>query len=307
MELRHLRYFVAVAEALSFRRAAEQLRVAQPALSKQIKDLEFTIGTRLLERNTAGVALTDAGAVFLDEARDILERTEAAVMAARSAATGRSGRLTIGNVGSLTAGLLPPALSTFRTRFPNVDVNLREVGMPDQPAALKMGTIQVGFTLEDWVRIASPDMETTPMITVHLGLAMGSHHALARRSRISLAEVATEPFLYVGDGQRNDLHRQRTVAIFAARGIRTPPLKRVTSFESLVALVAGDHGLAILAPPQGVLRNDRLVLRPIEEAGNDLELKLIAVWRKGSGSQLARNFVEMLRTVARSIERRKAK
>ena len=93
MELRHLRYFVVVAETLNYRRAAEQLRVAQPALSRQIKDLEHAVGARLLDRNTGGVRLTDAGSILLDEARDILERVAMAGAAARETAGGRGGRL----------------------------------------------------------------------------------------------------------------------------------------------------------------------------------------------------------------------
>src|SRR5215217_6751400 len=122
MELRHLRYFIAVAEALNFRRAAEQLRVAQPALSKQIRDLEDELGARLLDRNTAGVRLTDAGAVLLNEARQILLAAQQAAIAVRDAAQGRRGRIVIGNIGAMSAAILPSNLTAFRERYPDVDV-----------------------------------------------------------------------------------------------------------------------------------------------------------------------------------------
>jgi len=139
VELRHLRYFVAVAEALSYRSAAESLRVAQPALSKQIKDLEADVGVRLLDRDTGGGTLTDAGVVFLEEARDILERVEMAASAAREAAAGKGGRLTIGSVGPISVSLLPAALAAFRQKFPRVEINLHDFTMPHQFTALRRG------------------------------------------------------------------------------------------------------------------------------------------------------------------------
>src|SRR4051812_45154916 len=110
MELRHLRYFVAVAEELNYRKASERLRVAQPALSSQIKDLEFDVGVRLLDRDTGGVRLTDAGAAFLEEARLILAHAEQAVAVARGAAKGRGGRATVGFFAPIFMGVMPAPL-----------------------------------------------------------------------------------------------------------------------------------------------------------------------------------------------------
>src|SRR5664279_401085 len=117
MELRHLRYFVTVAEELNFRRAAERLHVVQPALSRQIKDLEYDLRVRLLDRDTVRVRLTDAGRVFLDEARQILAHAERAKEMARDAAAGRRGRLVIGNVGPVTTSFMPASLTAFRARY----------------------------------------------------------------------------------------------------------------------------------------------------------------------------------------------
>ena len=295
MELRHLRYFLAVAETLSFRRAAERLRVAQPALSKQIRDLEHAIGVRLFDRNTAGVALTDAGAVMLDEVREVLERVEMAAAAAREAAAGRGGRLTIGNVGALSATFLSPALSAFRTRFPGVEVNLRDLGLPDQLGGLRAGAIQVAFVLHDDARQLPRDLEAVEVLNARVSVAMGAEHPLAAKSQVSLTELITEQVLCVGESGRNDLHRLRTMRIFAARNVRHRPLKQVSSFESLVALVAGDHGVALVVPTQSYRGAERIVFRRIKEDGDDLDVRLLAVWRRTGGSQLARNFVEVLR------------
>jgi DNA-binding transcriptional LysR family regulator len=293
VELRHLRYFVVVAETLNYRRAAEQLRVAQPALSRQIKDLEHAVGARLLDRNTGGVRLTDAGSILLDEARDILERVAMAGAAAREAAGGRGGRLSIGNLGAMLASFLPAALSAFRARYPKVEVNLQEMSMSDQLAALKSGTIQVGFMVDKGSAIPA-DLERLPIAEERLAVALGSDHRLAGRPRVALAELVDEQLLFIGQSEQHDLHRQRIHAIFAARGIRHRPIRRVNSFESLVALVAGDHGLSIMLPTFVARSTDNIVFRRIKEDGDDLLLRLVAVWRRDGSSQLARNFVEVL-------------
>lgn len=297
MELRHLRYFVAVAEALSYRRAAERLRVAQPALSKQIQDLEAFVGTRLLNRNTGGVSLTDAGAVLLEEARDILERVELAAAAAREAGAGEGGRLTIGSLGAVSASFLPASLAAFRERYPRVEINLHEATMPEQMAALRSGVIQLGFAIDQDGGIPS-GLETIEVHVARLAVAMGRNHRLARRSTVALADLADEPFLCMGEAGRYELHRKLIDAVFAARGVEHRPLKRVNGFESLVALVAGGHGVSLLLPFARPTRNREIVFRRVKEDGDDLLVRLMAVWQNRSGSQLARNFVDILRQQA---------
>lgn len=296
MELRHLRYFVAVAEALNYRRAAERLRVAQPALSKQIKDLEAEVGARLLNRNTGGVSLTDAGATLLDEARDILERVEMASAATRETASGQGGRLTIGSLGAISASFLPASLATFRSRFPHVEVHLHEAQLPDQMAALTAGLIQLAFTTARDPAVP-PAFESTEVLVSRLALAIGRDHRLVRKSAVSLADVADEPFWCIGETERHDRHRKLMDAIFAARGIKHRPIKRVNGYESLVALVAGGHGLSILLPFSRSRGKEEIGFRRIKEDGEDLVVRLLAVWRKGGGSPLARNFVDVMRRI----------
>jgi DNA-binding transcriptional LysR family regulator len=298
MELRHLKYFVAVASARSYRQAAAKLRVSQPSLSKQIMDLEGDVGVRLLNRNTGGVALTDAGAVLLDEARDILERVEMAIVATREAEAGRGGRLTIGSFGAFSASFLPTCLAAFRTRFPRVEIELHESSMQDQISALKAGTIQLAFALAPGTSIP-PEFTSTAVLVSRLAVALGRDHPLARRSTISLAELADEPCLCLAGAGQQDLHQKLVDAIFAARGIRHRPIKRVNGFESLVALVASGHGLSLLLPFSPSRSKDAMIFRPIKEDGDDLVMKLLAVWRKSGGSQLTLNFVEVLRKVSK--------
>ena len=294
MELRHLRYFVAVAELLNFRRAAERLRVAQPALSRQIRDLEDQVGTRLLDRNRVGVALTDAGAVFLDEAREIIARVGVAASAAREAAAGRGGRLTIGSFGALSANLLAPALSRFHALYPQVEVHLDDMRMPDQLTALRSGRIQVAFMLDRGEWLGAGDIDSVQVMEGRIAVALGRAHPCAARRSVALADLAGERFLCVGGTDSDEPHVRFTLEILTSRGIRPRPIRRVGSFESLVALVAGNHGVAMLLPIHLLRTSDPLVFRRIKEDGDDLVLRLMAVWRKGTGSQLVANFVGML-------------
>ncbi len=292
MELRHLRYFVTVADTLNYRRAADRLRVAQPALSKQIKDLERHIGAQLLNRNTGGVSLTDAGAVFQQEALDILERAEMAVDAAREAQDGRRGRLRIGSIGAMSATFLPLALSKYRDRFPKVEVSLEETSLQDQIPALKAGSIQVGFTIDSEIQI-DRKFDTYEVLRSNMAIAMGQSHPLAKRSSPSLSEFSDEQFYYFGQTERHDVHRRRMEAVFTSRGIRHRPIKRVSSLEALFTLVAANHGFSIVLPLPNNPSN--IVYHPIKEEKEDLEVRLFAIWLKDTRSQLAKNFVDTLK------------
>lgn len=285
---------MAVAESLNFRRAAESLHVAQPALSRQIRNLEQDVGARLLHRNTGGVSLTDAGTVFLDEARDVLERAEMAAKLAREAESGRHGRLTVGSLGAVSAAFLPAALAEFRTRYPHVEVNLHEAAAPDQIPALLAGVTQIGFTT-DASSVRSPALESTEVLVARLVVAIGRQHRLARQQSISLSDLSGETIYSVGGSERHVFHQKLIESIFAARGIRHRPVKRVNGYESLVALVTGGHGVSLLLPFGPSRRKSELVFRRVKEDGDDLDIHLLAVWKRRGSSQLVRNFVEVLK------------
>lgn len=302
VELRHLRYFVAVAEALNFRRAAERLHVAQPALSKQIKDLEGDVGAKLLHRSTGGVMLTDAGTVFLDEARDILERVDMAVSAARDAATGHGGRLIVGNLGALSAAFLPATLSAFRARHPQVEVHLHEVSINGQIEALQAGRIHVGFGI-DRGDVLPPAFERVLVMKSRIAVALGRDHPMARQSVVSLADLASESLLSFGETETHNLHRQRIQEIFSARGIRHRAVRRVNSYESLIAMIAGDHGVSMMLPM--ARKHESIVYRRIKEDGKDLQVSISVIWRKVGESSIARSFVEILREVCASCRDKK--
>lgn len=296
MELRHLRYFVAVASHLSYRRAAEHLRVAQPALSKQIKDLEHDVGARLFDRNTARVALTDAGQVFLAEAQAILERVDQAVKASREAESGRRGALTIGHVGTLTSSFIPAALAAFRGRYPEVDVILRDLNLSEQRGALNAGEIHVGFTVDGRGDLPK-HFESFAVLESTVALALSREHRLAALRRVPAEKLLKETILCVGEGANRSLHAERVQQILAKRGVKIRPPRLVNSFESLIAMVAGEHGVTLLSSDSQPRNPEGIVFRPLKEEGDDLHFVLLAMWRRDNPSRLAQNFIEVLRAV----------
>jgi DNA-binding transcriptional LysR family regulator len=293
MELRHLRYFVAVAEVLNFRQAAESLHVAQPALSKQIRDLEEELGARLLDRNTARVRLTDAGAVLLDEAREILRSAQALSSAVREAAEGRRGRLILGNVGAISAAFLPPKLTTFRKQFPDVDVSLREMRSGEQLQALEAGQIQVALMSSP----QPPDphrFDHQPLHTSRFKLFLANDHPLAKRTSLELAELLKERFLASVPSRSATEHVDVIRNLFVTRDLTVPSIKAVDGLESLLALIAAGHGISLLPGSISVQRSVGLVSRPLNDRGSDLAFNVVAAWRKHDASEAVKNFVRLL-------------
>ncbi|PTX97958.1 LysR substrate-binding domain-containing protein [Opitutus sp. ER46] len=298
MELRHLRYFVAVAEALSFRRAAERLRVAHPALSNQIRDLEDELAVRLLDRNTSRVRLTDAGRVLLEEARAVLRRTSVLAQVVREAGAGRSGRLAVGNVGPISATFMPAVLLAYRERFPQVEVMLHEMDLPDQIAGLDDGTLQLGFTMRPAAEIP-PRLDHVLVLRTPVCALVGRRHRLAALPRITPADAQAEVILCVGTGPRFPGHAERVIAAFEANGLPAPKIRRVNSSAALFTLIAGHQGIAFMPALPGLPPSSEIVVRPVKQVRPEVRFEMHAVWRRGDGSALVRNFIEVLKRTIR--------
>ncbi|OAM88571.1 LysR substrate-binding domain-containing protein [Termitidicoccus mucosus] len=298
MELRHFRYFVAVAEALNFRRAAERLHVSAPTLSVQIKDLEGLLNARLFERDTMSVTLTAAGEILLEEARQVLEKAERAATAVREAAKGRRGTLRIGNVGLLSYGFIPDSLKIFRERYPAVEVELTEMDINRQAAdILQTREIQIGFAASFEKNI----LTGTRHFLVYkkpLEVLLGTDHRLARKRWISLSDLTRERLLAFGN-IKNSRHEEALRDLFRNRAVKMPPLKYVTSFDNGIAMIASGQELSI-APEVVTLHSYKgITFRPLKETGKDLLIELHAIWRKDETSPLVHNFLDILRTYCR--------
>lgn len=250
MEVRQLRYFVAVAQELHFGRAAERLHMAQPPLSAAIRTLEGELGVRLLERTTRRVDLTPAGEVYLRHALDVLARLERAADDVRRIGSGEEGRLVIGCVGSASYSLLPQLSRAIRAERPGVDVQVRgEMLTADQVRALRDGTIDLAL-------LRRPDdaagLTLTGLREDRMMLAVADDHRLAHRRRVALHDLAGESLLTHPGGGRSRMHAMVTAAL-AADGVSVGEVREVAETSTLLTFVAADLGLAVLPEPARAL------------------------------------------------------
>jgi DNA-binding transcriptional LysR family regulator len=206
MELRHLRYFVAVGEALNFTKAATRLHVAQPALSRQVSDLEEELGVDLLRRTSHGVLLTEEGKLFLEEAQGILKRADESVTKVRALARGEFGELQVGYVPPLDLHILPHALAEFQKATPGVKVVLHDLGSDEICHELRTGMLHLGLMMQ-------PSEETTTGIEFEeIGrypffIAMAPGHSLTRMKTISVEMLAKQPLVVLDRRRNSEFHR----------------------------------------------------------------------------------------------------
>jgi DNA-binding transcriptional LysR family regulator len=293
MELRHLRYFVSVAELLSFRSAARRLRVAQPSLSRQVRDLEDEIGAPLFERDRRHVALTDAGRVLLDRARGVLANADAALQAARDAARGVSGALRIGNIGPLSAAFLPESLVAFREKFPRVEIEIVALGPEEQRAALLDGRIEVAFQALNGDRI-DPRLSVRPVVRSGVSVVLPARHRLAHERSAPMTALANETLLIYrppqGAGYETWVRR-----VCQEIGGFTPRLRRpaVDDWNALFGMVVGGVGLALM-PSAGLSHmpaRKGWVARPLRPRP---VFEISAVWKASNPSTLLANYLSLL-------------
>lgn len=292
MELRHLRYFVTVAEELNFRRAGERLNVTRPALSKQVKDLEDELGVLLLERNTVRVKLTEAGAAYLNEARVILAQVERAGQHARDVQAGRSGRLVIASVGPIAAGFLPQTLRSFRDEFPDVDVSFVEMTPPEQLEAIAKGTIHVGFAYGKEVSLPK-GFKHLRVLAAKYGVALSSHHPLADRISVRLKDVETDALLCFGTPSEST-HCRDVRELFAAENCGFGPARYIQGFDALLTMVAADQGIALLPMLLDQMHLAGIAMKPILAEKANLDFNMWAVW-KDEGAPLVPEFMRRLK------------
>ncbi len=305
MELRHLRYFVAVAQELNFRRAAARLHLAQPSLSRQVRGLEEELGTRLFERDRQPVALTAAGHVLLDEAPRLLAEISAALEATRAAGRGTRPNLRIGNVGVLSASFLPGSLAAFRQACPQAEVEILELAMDEQVAALLEGTIQVGFQASTSFTSVDDRLAARTVLTCGVVAALPTTHPLASERRLSLGALADQKFLRLEPRPGAGYDRWVRALCEQAGGF-TPKFRPlvVSNLEALLGLVAASEGVALLA--EVVTRELRAgagwTIHPLDLPEAPFQVKV--VWNPANPSAALRNYLACLGRKKTSVRRR---
>ncbi len=296
MELRHLRYFVAVAEELHFGRAAERLFMAQPPLSQQIRQLEQEIGVRLFERTNRRVQLTAAGQVFLAEARTILARVEEAVRKAQRASRGEAGWFGVGFVASVTYDVLPPILRRFRELYPDVELVLLELASGEQGQALRDKRIHLSLA-----RLPTPEagivLET--LAQDPLLAAFPASHRLATRKAVKLPELAAEPFLLFPPHAESS-YAEFVIHLCEQAGF-TPRIVQTTGeIQTAISLVAAGIGITLVPAAMQNLRREGVVYRPIVQPTPTVDLTM--AYRENDPSPILPHFLEIARTTARRVK-----
>ncbi len=295
MELRHLRYFVGVAEVLNVRRAAQRLHISQPPLSRQIHDLENELGVKLFERGAHGLALTSAGECFLREVRQILAGVEQAGDLARAASRGEAGHLNISILPPLGGLFLPAAIRAFRKRLPMVDVTISELLPQDQIAALIDQRIDLGFLPSPTVDLGT-ELVFEPVREVELLVALPPDHRLTKLRRIALRKLAAEPFVIV-DRSVGALLHDRVLQLCRQAGFEPHLAKTANGVSSLLDLVSAGFGVSILPALFQRFPSDA-VFRPLPSDTPTLDLAL--VWRRGNQSPLLNSFLDILRPLLKT-------
>ncbi len=293
MELRHLRYFVAVAGELSFARAARTLHLSQPPLSRQIRALEDELGTTLFARTKRAVALTPAGAALLPEARRLLRDADALKAGARAHAAGTAGSLALGFIGMAAYNVLPAVLPEFHRRHPGVRLALREATSDVLLAALRQGEIDVGLVLPP------ADDPALEYATLHRDVLVAALPAARRelrgRGAIRLASLAAEPFVLFPRKVGASLY-DHVVGLCRRAGFSPRVEQEAIQMQTIVSLVAAGMGVALVPASLVHMRRTGVVYRPLAERSPAIEVGI--AWRRDDESPAARAFVATARASA---------
>lgn len=279
MELRHLRYFVAAAEALNISQAAKHLHVSQPPLSRQIRDLEQEIGTTLFDRNHKKLRLTPAGQYFLEEAKKILSQAKLAAKSAAAAGRGQAGKVTIAFLSPLGGLFLPRILRSFRQKFPLVDVDLVEMVPREQLEALLDSQIDLAFVAAGEVQ-SSSDLAFEPVMEVGLLVALAADHRLAKLRRIPLPKLEEEKFIILKRSAAPATH-DFLLRLCRSSGFEPNVVKQSDSARNILDLVAAGIGVSIVPEHFQRFPSD-VVLRRLTPKPPSIPLSM--VWRKNDTS-----------------------
>ena len=292
MELRHLRYFVAVGEEQHYKRAAQRLRVAQPALSRQIQDLEEEIGFKLFDRLPRGVKLSAAGKRFLEDARRILHEVNEAAARSRRVASGQSGTLRVGFVESISwHGVVPDSFRQFRERQPDAELQLKPASSFEHTEAVHSGLLDAGFVFT----IANIDRELAqlPIASLSLMLAAPKGHPLTKIKRLRLRDLNDAAFVWF-PRRESPAYYDRLMHECFRGGLKSPHIVQEGVNEAtILSLVSCGLGVAFVSSATRWRCPESVALLPVTDL--KLPLPFALIWRKDNASPLLEKFVAAVR------------
>lgn len=295
IELRHLRYFITVAEELHFGRAAERLHMAQPPLSQQIRQLEAELGFQLFYRTKRTVKLTDAGMVFREESQRLLRQLEQAVQTARQVSRGEVGQLVIGFVSSAAYNVLPEILRAFRAAVPEVSLELHELTTDQQIRWLQEGRMDIGLVRPP---VEVEGFRATTIFEEPLVVALPLAHPLALEERVALRSLANEGFILFPRPLAPGLYDQ-IIGLFQQVGFSPDIVQEAIQMQTIVSLVAAEIGIAIVPVSLQNLQRPGVVYRPLEEMTPQAAIALIH--QSPAPAPSVQRFLEVAQTVLSSL------
>jgi DNA-binding transcriptional LysR family regulator len=293
MELRHLRYFVAVAEALSFTKAAENLHLAQPSLTRQIKDLEAEIEVRLIDRSGKRISLTQEGESFLLDARRLLAECVQSVQAVQRLSRGESGQLNIGYVANIYHDLLPATLGAFRKAYPRTALNLFDMTPAEQYRALDEREIDLGFVC---FRTGSIGKELQWACVSHdnVMVAVAAGNPLAKKAKIDLKDL--EPTFFVGMSVKTYPGWNEWLIDGCREAGFTPRILQDADREpAVISFVAAGLGVALLPEQIKKLPHQGVIFRPLRR---QLTADSWAVWNVNNSSDCLKQYIQIVKELS---------
>jgi DNA-binding transcriptional LysR family regulator len=287
MELKHLTSFIAVAEQLSFVRAANRLYLSQPALTGQIQKLEEELGVQLLLRNRRSVKLTDAGKVFLAEARATLLRARQAADRAQKAARGEIGRLRIGFVSSAALEIVPGIVVAFRKQHPDVTLDLMNLRTVSQVKKLIGKTLDIGFLR---LPLSNELLRTTIIHREPFLLVLPKGHSRSRDKQVHVADLRNERFVAYGRRWAPGFF-DSVIQMCLKEGFSPNIVQETGEMYTAVALIAAGAGIAILPKSVVLAQSKNIVMKPL--AGSTPVSEIAIATRAGNNSLIVRSFIEL--------------
>lgn len=290
MEFRQLKYFIAVAEELNIGRAATRLHISQPPLTRQIQQLEEEFDAQLFLRTARGVELTQAGEMFLRDARNIRDLMEQAVERVREAGQGKRGKMDIGIFGSGILDVIPKVLHAFRARHPDVQIALHQMSKKEQIEALRQHRIIAGFNR---MLQPLPDLSSELVMVESIMVAVNENHPLAAKPAILLKELAGQPLILFPSGARPSFI-DKVWDLCAAEGFQPTVSQEVGDAPTSVALVAAGFGLSLVPEAASSLSVPGVVYRRLANAP-DAVVDLSCIYRSDETSPLLLAFLQTIR------------